>query len=144
MKKPNMTEIEQIEHFQTCVHTLCLLMPVGDFHHHKGSNHLKSSWSKKSTKSTLYEHCSTLLTHQISPTRGTKQQRQQSGALWLFPRLVEARQVATHTSPRLCKKIQRRQIQQNPWNQSPLLSPSPLPHLTYVMRESLPRNVLFL
>ena len=29
-----MTEIEQIKHFQTCVHTFCLLMPVGDFHHH--------------------------------------------------------------------------------------------------------------
>ncbi len=33
-KKINMTKIEQIEHFQTCVHTFCLLMPVGDFHHH--------------------------------------------------------------------------------------------------------------
>ncbi len=34
MKKQNMTEIKQIEHFQTCIHTFCLLMPTGDFHHH--------------------------------------------------------------------------------------------------------------
>ncbi len=34
MKKPNMTKIEQIEHFQTCVHRFSLLMPIGDFHHH--------------------------------------------------------------------------------------------------------------
>ncbi len=34
MKKPNMTKIKQIEHFQTRVHTFGLLMPVGDFHHH--------------------------------------------------------------------------------------------------------------
>ncbi len=34
MKKPNMTKIEQIEHFQTHVHRFSLLMPIGDFHHH--------------------------------------------------------------------------------------------------------------
>ncbi len=34
MKKPNMTKIEQIEHFQTRIHIFCLLMPIGDFHHH--------------------------------------------------------------------------------------------------------------
>ncbi len=37
MKKPNMTKIEQIEHFQTRVHRFSLLMPVGDFHHHHTS-----------------------------------------------------------------------------------------------------------
>ncbi len=44
-----MTKIEQIEHFQTRVHRFCLLMPIGDSHHHtlyimlvQGSNHLKS------------------------------------------------------------------------------------------------------
>ncbi len=26
-----MTKIEQIEHFQNCVHTFCLLMPTDDF-----------------------------------------------------------------------------------------------------------------
>ncbi len=34
MKKPNMTKIEQIEHFQTRIHRFSLLMPIGDFHHH--------------------------------------------------------------------------------------------------------------
>ncbi len=34
MKKPNMTKIEQIEHFQTRVHRFSLLTPIGDFHHH--------------------------------------------------------------------------------------------------------------
>ncbi len=34
MKKPNMTKIEQIEHFQTRVHKFSLLMPIGDSHHH--------------------------------------------------------------------------------------------------------------
>ncbi len=34
MKKPNMTKIEQIEHFQTRVHRFSLLMSKGDFHHH--------------------------------------------------------------------------------------------------------------
>ncbi len=29
-----MTKIEQIEHFQTRVNRFCLLMPIGDFHHH--------------------------------------------------------------------------------------------------------------
>ncbi len=29
-----MTKIEQIEHFQTCVHRFSLLMPIGDFYHH--------------------------------------------------------------------------------------------------------------
>ncbi len=31
MKKLKMTKIKQREHFQNCVHTFCLLMPVGDF-----------------------------------------------------------------------------------------------------------------
>ncbi len=31
MTKTNMTKIKQIEHFQTHVHTFCLLMPAGDF-----------------------------------------------------------------------------------------------------------------
>ncbi len=32
MKKPNMTKIKQIEHFQTRVHTFCLLMPIFTYH----------------------------------------------------------------------------------------------------------------
>ncbi len=29
-----MTKLEQIEHFQTRIHTFSLLMPIGDSHHH--------------------------------------------------------------------------------------------------------------
>ncbi len=49
MKKSNMTKIKQIEYFQTRIHTFCLLMPLGDFHHHA----LNNVWFK-SPKKHLY------------------------------------------------------------------------------------------
>ncbi len=42
-----MTKIKQMEHFQTHIHTFCLLMPVGDFHHHT----LYNVWFKSLKKS---------------------------------------------------------------------------------------------
>ena len=55
-----MTKIEQIEHFQTRIHTFCLLMPVGDFHHHT----LYNVWFKSPKKWALFQifSCLVLLT----------------------------------------------------------------------------------
>ncbi len=55
MKKPNMTKIEQIEHFQTCVHRFSLLMPIGDFHHHHTLYIMYASRFKSPKKSIIIQ-----------------------------------------------------------------------------------------